>query len=42
MNINIKLLNSLLINEKWETILNESDVDICAFKFHNLLNNYII
>lgn len=42
MNINIKLLNSLLINEKWETILNKSDLDICAFKFHNLLNNYII
>jgi len=31
-----------LINEKWETILNESNVDICAFKFHNLLNDYII
>lgn len=31
-----------MINEKWETILNESDVDICAFKLHNLLSNYII
>lgn len=31
-----------MINEKWETILNESNVDICAFKFHNLLNDYII
>jgi len=39
---NIKLLSNFLTKEKWETILNELVVDICANKFHNLLNNYIL
>jgi len=34
--INIKLLKSFLIKETWETIYNETEVDTCANKFHNI------
>jgi len=39
--INIKLLKSFLMKEKWETIYNETEVDSCGNMFHNILNNYI-
>lgn len=40
-NINIKCLCSLLASENWELIINETNINNCADKFHKILNNYI-
>jgi len=39
--LNIKLFCSLLDSESWEPIINETNINNCADKFHKILNNHI-